>query len=276
MSLVSKMKLFWVVLLLDVICKCQAANFCDDYATPSCDPNACQLPDCACTDTEPNVPVNKRPQIVYLTFDDAMTKQFDDQFYNELFMPDASGNYKYTNPNGCPIKATFFVNGKNNDFPTVCSVENSNWFITKIHFQNYLQTHKYWRHYHEIGAHSITHQTDLTYWANMNETSWYDEMVGVRKMIAKFAKIPESDIKGIRAPFLQAGGDDMLKMMAENDFLYDASAPSRAYGYTNLQNGRWPFTYDYHSDMDCQIEPCPKCSFPGIWSQPICILKMDA
>ena len=21
--------------------------------------------------------------------------------------------------------------------------------------------------------------------------------------------------------------------------------------------------------MDCQIEPCPKCSFPGIWSQPI-------
>ena len=21
--------------------------------------------------------------------------------------------------------------------------------------------------------------------------------------------------------------------------------------------------------MDCQIEPCPQCSFPGIWSQPI-------
>ena len=103
----------------------------------------------------------------------------------------------------------------------------------------------------------------------MNETSWYDEMVGVRKMISKFANIPESDIKGIRAPFLQGGGDDMFKMMAENDFLYDCSAPSRAYGYTNLQYGRWPFTYDYYSDMDCQIAPCPKCSFPGIWSQPI-------
>ena len=58
-------------------------------------------------------------------------------------------------------------------------------------------------------------------------------------------------------------------MMAENDFLYDASAPSRAFGYTNMQNGRWPFTYDYKSDMDCQIAPCPTCSFPGVWSQPL-------
>ena len=61
----------------------------------------------------------------------------------------------------------------------------------------------------------------------------------------------------------------MYKMMADNDFLYDCSAPSRVYGYTNMKYGRWPFTYDYYSDMDCQIQPCPKCSFPGIWSQPI-------
>merc|ERR1719462_1008850 len=67
-------------------------------------------------------------------------------------------------------------------------------------------------------------------------------------MIHKFANIPLNDIIGTRAPFLQGGGDEMIQMM---------------------QDGRWPFTYDWYQDMDCQIEPCPQCSFPGVWSQPI-------
>ena len=128
------MRLFWVVLLFGGLC--QAANYCDNNAAPSCDPNACQLPDCACTDTEPDMPVDQRPQIVYLTFDDAMTKLFDDYYYTELFMPDANGNYKYTNPNGCPIKATFFLNGKDNDYQTVSHVEHSNsYFLQQIIFR---------------------------------------------------------------------------------------------------------------------------------------------
>ena len=109
----------------------------------------------------------------------------------------------------------------------------------------------------------------MTYWQNMNKTEWAMEYVGVRQMLSQFANIPESEIKGLRVPFLQGGGDDMFKMMEENDFLYDCSAPSRNFGYTNMANGRWPFTYDYKSGMDCQIQPCPTCSFPGIWSQPI-------
>lgn len=103
----------------------------------------------------------------------------------------------------------------------------------------------------------------------MNESAWTDEYVGVRQMISEFANIPESDIKGVRVPFLQGGGDDMFKMMANNGFEYDCSAPTLAYGYKNMQYGRWPYTLDYYSDMDCQIEPCPTCSFPGIWSQPL-------
>ena len=87
----------------------------------------------------------------------------------------------------------------------------------------------------------------------MNESAWTDEYVGVRKMISEFANIPESDIKGMRVPFLQGGGDDMFKMMANNGFEYDCSAPTLAYGYKNMQYGRWPYTLDYYSDMDCQI-----------------------
>ena len=62
-------------------------------------------------------------------------------------------------------------------------------------------------------------------------------------------------------------------MMEEEGFLYDASMPSRQFGYLNLENGRWPFTFDYRSSMDCQIKPCPQCDFPGIWSQPILDLQ---
>ena len=81
--------------------------------------DACKLPDCACSGTEPEPNVADRPQIVYLTFDDGMTKLFDENYYSELFMEDANGNYKYTNPNGCPIKATFFVSALSNDFQVV-------------------------------------------------------------------------------------------------------------------------------------------------------------
>ena len=34
-----------------------------------------------------------RPQIIYLTFDDGISKLYDDQYFSRLFMADASGNY---------------------------------------------------------------------------------------------------------------------------------------------------------------------------------------
>ena len=61
----------------------------------------------------------------------------------------------------------------------------------------------------------------------------------------------------------------MFMMMQEKGFKYDASAPSQAFGYQYLNYGRYPYTFDYKNDMDCQIEPCPHCTFPGIWSQPL-------
>ena len=82
----------------------------------TCISSNCQLPNCACSGDEPSVPLKERPQIVYLTFDDAMTALFDKDFYEELFM---KGTYK--NPNDCPIRGTFFVTAKSNDYHIVSS-----------------------------------------------------------------------------------------------------------------------------------------------------------
>ena len=112
----ASMKCFVILLVLGLA---YAKNDPTCTGTPSCDYSACQLPDCACPGAVPDVPVKERPQIVYLTFDDGLNKLFDDQYYGQIFMPDANDKYKYTNPNGCPVKATFFVTAKNNDYQTV-------------------------------------------------------------------------------------------------------------------------------------------------------------
>jgi len=78
---------------------------------------------------------------------------------------------------------------------------------------------------------------------------------------------------GIRAPFLQGGGDEQYAMMKENGFSYDCSMPTLKYGYLNLNQSVWPFTLDYEHQLDCQIEPCPKCSFQGVWVQPMATLR---
>ena len=55
-----------------------------------------------------------------MTFDDATTKENDEGFYSELFLPDATtGEYKFKNPNGCPIRGTFFVTAKSNEYDVV-------------------------------------------------------------------------------------------------------------------------------------------------------------
>ena len=35
----------------------------------------------------------------------------------------------------------------------------------------------------------------------------------------------------------------------------------------------FPYTLDYKSKQDCPIEPCPHCSWPGVWEQPMIDLE---
>lgn len=48
---------------------------------------------------------------------------------------------------------------------------------------------------------------------------------------------------------------------------------SRSYGYLNMENGAWPETADYSSQLDCNVGYCPECSYPGVWKQPFLMLE---
>ena len=52
-------------------------------------------------------------QIVYLTFDDALTTLAEQSYYQALF------DGTYTNPDGCPIRATHFISARSNNYAMV-------------------------------------------------------------------------------------------------------------------------------------------------------------
>jgi len=196
----------------------------------------------------PDVPLADRPQLVFLTYDDAFTALAEQNYYHELF------NGKLKNPDGCAIRATHFMSARAMD---------------------YSLAHKYHSMGHEMASHSITHRTPPAYWKTLNETQWKNEIGGMKKMINMYAKVPLDNIKGMRAPFLQGGGDVQYDMMKKNGFEYDCTMPSQQHGYVNMAKGWWPYTEEYKVPDNCQIEPCPVCSHPGIWNQPILDLEDD-
>jgi len=213
-----------------------------------CQP-ACSEPgntECQCSGNETQIPINNRPQIVYLTFDDAFSALAEKDFYRPLF----DGSLK--NPNDCAIRATHFITHSYTDYSLV---------------------NQYWHMGHEMASHSITHRQGTSYWRDMSYEGWVDEMVGVRKMIGQFAAIDTCQVKGARAPYLQGGGDTMYQMLQEKGFTYDCTWPTRTYGYVDAEAGLFPYTLDYKSVQDCPIEPCPKCSHPGLWVQPMIDLE---
>ena len=75
---------------------------------PKCVVSECKLPDCFCSGNETELDQqevdqgHKKPQIVYLTFDDALSNQASTLFYEELF--GTPTNHTYSNPNGCALR----------------------------------------------------------------------------------------------------------------------------------------------------------------------------
>lgn len=105
----------------------------DPNRAPPCDPAVCVLPDCFCSEdgtTIPgDLPSKDVPQMITITFDDAINNN-NIGLYKEIF----SGKRK--NPNGCDIKATFFVSHK---------------------YTNYSAVQEMHRKGHEIAVHSISY-----------------------------------------------------------------------------------------------------------------------
>jgi peptidoglycan/xylan/chitin deacetylase (PgdA/CDA1 family) len=201
-----------------------------------CEDRYCKAPRCRCTST--NVPgylsPAETPQFVVLTFDDAVTVS------NIEYYRDATKQYTRSNPDGCPSAMTFFVSHEYTDYSLV---------------------HELHANGHEIALHSITHKTNITFWAQASISQLRQELTDERALISKFANINAADIKGIRMPFLQMAGDAQFEMLREDGFLYDLSWPT----LRQTSPGYWPYTLDYASTQDCVIGRCPKDSHPGVW-----------
>lgn len=107
-----------------------------------------------------------------------------------------------TNPNGCPIRGTFYVSHE---------------------YTDYRYVEQLWKDGHEMASHSITHRTPEKYWGNATAEELRDEFEGQRIIMSNFGNIPMAEIKGIRMPFLRIGWNNQFYMMRESGFLYDHS-----------------------------------------------------
>jgi len=205
---------------------------------PLCQPWICKAPECRCASTNPGVsfPKEQIPQLVMLTFDDAVTALITDQVSGII------DNLK--NPDGCEVQATFYVSHE---------------------YTDYHRVHELWAKGHEIALHSISHSPYITYWRNITEEQMLKEFSDQRDMMAHFAKINKDDIKGMRVPLFQLSGDISYKVMLEAGLEYDSSWPTSMYNNPGL----WPYTLDYFSTQDCSLGSCPESSIPGAWVQPI-------
>lgn len=188
-------------------------------ALEKCRKSNCFPPNCRCSQAPPpgNLPLAEIPQFVYLTFDDAVHNENID-FITKIFN---ESNYGY---NGCPAVGTFFVSHEYTDYS----------IINKLYSEG-----------HEIALHSITH----SHFGNANLKQMIAEFVGQRKIVSQFANIPESEMVGIRMPFLQLAGDHQYEMLSKYGFEYDFSR-------TQVNSKRmWPYTLDYETTQDCFLGP---------------------
>ncbi|KAE9552272.1 hypothetical protein FO519_004518 [Halicephalobus sp. NKZ332] len=203
-----------------------------------CDLSKCKLPTCFCTPDGRGIPGGLRkeetPQFVVLTFDDAVNGKTAPD-YKHIF-----GQEKYRNPNGCPIKGTFFISHEWTNYDEVQWIAKTG---------------------HELASNSISHNN----LQGASEIQWLNEMDGMRRILAKFGNAREEEIVGLRAPQLASGGDVQFDMMQRAGFLYDNTISANP----GNKEPFWPQTLDYKTSWPCTEGNCPQSSFPGIWEIPM-------
>jgi hypothetical protein len=224
----------------------------------TCSSGNCQLPTCFCAGLIPpsDMPVDQTPQMIVLTFDDAVLSEFDVDVYQRIFnggggeSSNAAGSgrsRRRTNPNGCPIAATFYVSHNGTDYDLVRRLRRAG---------------------HELASHSITHRLPQSYWTSASYDKWRREIAGQRDNLVRLARLDDErqgaaegqsatasrrsasltrraprsdDVVGVRSPFLETGGDEQFRMMIDEGFVYDSSMMTGPH-----QAGAvWPFTLDY-------------------------------
>lgn len=241
----------------------------DPNAADACDLSVCQLPECFCSKDATLIPGDlepiQTPQMVILSFDDAINIENWQLYSDQLFTPNRK------NPNGCPIRGTFFVSHQYTDYQKVQNL---------------------WQDGHEIAIHSITHRGPEDWWKiNATIEDYFDEFVGQANIINKFANVRMEEIEGkllpfvpltfnklsiipsgLRTPFLKVGWNRQFLMMKEFGFVYDSSIVAPAFTNPPL----WPYTLDFKIPHACVgNNHCPSRSYPGVWEMVMNQLESD-
>ncbi|GAV02038.1 hypothetical protein RvY_12651 [Ramazzottius varieornatus] len=216
----------------------------DPLRADACSKDQCQLPDCFCSPhgiaIPDDLPVNQVPQMIALQFDDAINDN-NIPIYDAIFAANRS------NPNGCGIRGTFFISHE---------------------FNNYQYTEKLAKDGQEIALKGVDNDRPESYWLKTSEDKLQREFVTARRIISKFARIPEASMQGMRVPNLKGSGNAQFSMMAHNGIKWDStmSAPPSDIPL-------WPYTLNYRIPHRCyppeKQAQCPARSFPGLWQVPL-------
>ncbi len=227
----AKMVSFLMIVLL-AVASLTATEGAYDPAQ-QCDQSKCKLPDCRCASTSipGGLPASETPQIITISFDDALRVQDYTTYYAKVFTANR------TNPNGCPISLTFFASHN---------------------YTNYaLMEDLYYTNGYEMADHSVTHREPVDWWTHATVEALTNEIVGQKEIEEYWGNVP--DVYGFRVPFL-ATSENEIEVLYENKFTYEASMPSSEF--------YWPFTLDYKSPLCSLPATCPNNSYPGLWIIP--------
>ncbi|XP_055339705.1 chitin deacetylase 8-like [Paramacrobiotus metropolitanus] len=200
-----------------------------------CDQMACRLPFCYCQGYQipGGLSANDTPQMVLTTFDGAINMH-NYPLYTQMY------HNERVNPNGCPVRATFFVSHRWTDYSNV---------------QNLYATG------HEIALRGVALTGDQL---NATYENFTEDIVAFQQIAKNFADVDPQDMVGQRAPYLKTAGDDQFLAAFDAKLLYDASI------LNPNTTPVWPFTLDYATPFQCPewYPPCPLLSYPGLWEIP--------
>ncbi|KAG7306036.1 hypothetical protein JYU34_008607 [Plutella xylostella] len=201
-----------------------------------CEPAECQLPYCFCSKDGTIIPggldPEDTPQMILLTFDGAVNLN-NFELYKKVF------NGKIKNPNGCPIRGTFFLSHEYSNYAMVQALAHDG---------------------HEIATGTISMQQGLQ---DKGYEEWAGEMIGMREVLRRFANVSRAEVVGARAPFLKPGRNTQFKVLEDYGYIYDSSV-----GVPPLPIPVWPYTLDYKIPHECKVDTCPTKTFPGLWEVP--------
>ncbi|KAK8375122.1 hypothetical protein O3P69_011333 [Scylla paramamosain] len=209
----------------------------DPYEALPCDPILCTLPYCHCSEDGYGIPgglnANQVPQMIMLTFDGAIN-DLNYETYSNIFLNNR------TNPNGCPIRGTFFVSHE---------------------YTNYQQVEDFYSRGHEIAVGSVSRRAGLE---DEGEEAWTGEMVTMREILTKFAGVRTEDLKGQRGPHLKPGREAQYEVLSAYGFTWDSTINNPP-----TTPPVWPYSLEYKLPHECRSGSCPTRSFPGVWELPM-------